>query len=184
MVDLPAPDEAGEPQHPGRLALDPRMGLAADIERLPLDVARAAKREVDHPRRRRGVGQFVDQDEAAERAVVRKRLEHDRAVGIDLGDADLVELERARREMLEAVDVDPVLGRLDGGRDGLGGELEPVAAPGQQRVLVHPHDGRFELVGDGGRVGGMGDNIAAPAIDRIGEGQDDRLAASRARDLL
>ena len=37
-------------------------------------------------------------------------LEHDRPVGRDLGDADLVQLQRLGREMLQRVDVDLVLG--------------------------------------------------------------------------
>ena len=37
-------------------------------------------------------------------------LEHDLAVGRDLGDADVVQRERLRREMLERVDVDLVFG--------------------------------------------------------------------------
>ena len=58
----------------------------------------------------------------------RIRLEHDLAVGRDLGDADRVEPERRRREMLERVDVDLVFGLLDGRGDGLGAELQPIAA--------------------------------------------------------
>ena len=83
MVDLPAPRQAGEPQHRRLLALQPGMGLAADVERLPMDILRPPQREVQHARRDRRIAELVDQDEAAERAVGRAAmlvaigLEHD-----------------------------------------------------------------------------------------------------------
>ena len=45
------------------------MGLAADLQGLAVDVERPAQREMEHARRDRGVGQLVDQDEPAERAI-------------------------------------------------------------------------------------------------------------------
>ena len=98
MVDLPAPRQAGEPQHRRLLALERGMRFAADVEVLAVDVERAAQREVEHPAGDRGVGQLVDQDEPAERAVGaraldRIRFEHDLAVGRDLGDADRIKLQ-------------------------------------------------------------------------------------------
>ena len=85
--------QAGEPQHRRFLALDRRVGLAADVEMLAMDVERAAKREMDHPACDRGIGQLVDQDETAQRAIGaeafdRIRLEHDLAVGGDFVNAD------------------------------------------------------------------------------------------------
>ena len=67
MVDLPAPRQAGQPDDRRLLALLRRMRLAADVDMLPVDVLRAAQREVDHAGGDRRVGQLVDQDEAAER---------------------------------------------------------------------------------------------------------------------
>ena len=160
------------------------MGLAADVEVLAVDVVRAAQREVEHPAGDRGVGQLVDQDEAAERAVGARalggiRLEHDLAVGRDLGDADRIELQGRRREMLERVDVDLILRLLDRRGDRLRAELQPIAAAREQLLLGHPHDRRFELVGGLGRVGRRGDHVAARAIDLVGQGQRDRLAGDR-----
>ena len=114
MVDLPAPDRPVNHSTAGFWPLMRGVGLAADVEMLAMDVERAPKREMQHSARDRGVGQLVDQDEAAERlvrarALDRIRLEHDLAVGRDLGDADGVEAERRRGEMLERVDVDLVL---------------------------------------------------------------------------
>ena len=112
-------------------------------------------------------------------SVDRIRLEHDLAVGRDLGDADRVQCQRRRREMLERVDVDLILGLLDRRGDHLRAELQPIAAPGQQLVLGHPHDRRLELVGGLGRIAGRGDHVAARAVDFVGEGQGDRLAGDR-----
>ena len=96
MVDLPAPDRPVNHSTAGFWPFMRGVRLAADVEMLPVDVVRAAQREVEHARGDRRVGQLVDQDEAAERAVGaravdRIRLEHDRAVGRDLGDADRVQ---------------------------------------------------------------------------------------------
>ena len=120
----------------------------------------------------RGVGQLVDQDEAAERAVGAGSfdgigLEHDLAVGRELGDADRIEAQRLRREMLERVDVDLIFGCLDRRGDSLRAELHPVAAAGEQLLVRHPHDRRFELVGGFGRIGRSGNHVAARAVDLV-----------------
>jgi hypothetical protein len=79
-----------------------------------MDILRAAQREVQHPGANRAVGDLVDQDEAAQRAVVGIGLEHDRLVGRQFGHADRVEFQRLGRKMLHRVDVDRVFGLLDG----------------------------------------------------------------------
>jgi len=116
-------------------------------------------------RSNRGVGQFVDQDEPAQCAAVDIGFEHQGAVGGHLGDTDIVEFERLGGEMLASIDRERIFGRGDRRRDGLGSKLEPVTAPGQQWLVIHPHDRRLELVGGFGRVVGRGDDIAARAID-------------------
>ena len=68
--------KAGEPQHGRLLVLEPGMMLAADVCGLPVDVLRTAQREVKHPRRDGGVADLVDQDEAAERAILLIGFEH------------------------------------------------------------------------------------------------------------
>ena len=175
MVDLPAPRQAGEPQHRRLLALQPGVGFAADVERLPMDVLRPPKGEVQHARGDGGVGELVDQDEAAQRAgwaeppcSVAIGLEHDRPVGGDFGDADRVQVERLRRQLFERVDVELMLGLGDGRGGGLGAELQPIAAAGDHRLVGHPDDGRFELVGGVRRVLGRGDDVAARAVDLLG----------------
>src|SRR3546814_9664541 len=89
-----------------------------------MDILRAAQAEVQHARRDRRVGDLVDQDEAAERMVIAIGLEGDRLVGRQFDDADAVELECFRREMVERVDVDLVLWLLDRRRHALCRELE------------------------------------------------------------
>ena len=70
----------------------------------------AAQRKVQDARRRScALRHAVDQDEAARVAVVDVGIERDRLVEVKIADADLVELQRLRREMLERVDVDLVL---------------------------------------------------------------------------
>ena len=64
------------------------------------------------------VAQPVDEDEAAERAVVGVRLERDRPVELQLAHADVVQLEPLGRQLLQGVDVDLVLQRRDGRRHG------------------------------------------------------------------
>ena len=70
------------------------MRLLVDLDRLPVDVLRAAQREVQQPRADRVVGQPVDQDEAAGVAVLRVGIERDRLVEIEVADADLVQMQR------------------------------------------------------------------------------------------
>ena len=152
------------------------MRFGADVERLPMDVLRAAQAEIDHPRGNRAAGQFVDQDEAPKRAAVAIRLEHDRLIGGDFGDADRVQIERLGGEMLHAVDRQRIFGRLDRRRYGPRAELQPVSSTRDQRLVGHPHDGRVKLIGGLGRVGGGGNHIAARTVDFVGQAQGDRLA--------
>ena len=78
--------------------------------------------------------------------------------------------------MRHGVDVDLVFGLLDAGRDGLRAQLEPIGAADQHGVVVQPHQRRLELVRDLRRILGGRDDIAARAVDLVGEGQRDRLA--------
>ena len=153
IVDLPDTRQPGQPHHRrGGGSFCAGAGGLVDPDVLPVDVVRTAQREVQQAGTDRDVGQLVDDDEAAGVAVVGVRVERDRPVEADVAHADLVELERRRREMIEVVDVDPVLRVADRGADGAGADLHQVRPPGQHRVLVHPDDVGLELVGDlGGR---------------------------------
>lgn len=112
-----------------------------------MDVLGAAQRMVDHARRDRRIRRAVDQDEAAQGDALVVSLEHDRAVGIDLGQSDIVERQRVGRAFLLAVDVDDMAGRLHGRADQLRAELERIASSRHQRRIGHPDDLGDELVG-------------------------------------
>ena len=153
--------EAGEPEHRRSLAFGGRAALLGDVERLPVDVLRAAQREMDHAGPHSAVADPVDDDEAAGVVIVGVGIKRDRLIETDIAQANLVQLELLGRQMLERVDVDLVLELGDRRRDGLGAGLQPVRPAGQQRLSRHPDDGGFELVGDLWRIAGGGQHVAA-----------------------
>ena len=106
---LPRAGETGEPDHARVVAHQLAARLGGDVDRLPVHVGGAAQREVQQAGADGGVGDAVDEDEAAHVAVVDVGIERDRPVGARSADADLVEVERLGREVLERVDVDLVL---------------------------------------------------------------------------
>ena len=112
MVDLPAPDRPVNHSTAGFWFFSAACASRRDVERLPMDVLRAAQREVQHARRDRGVGQLVDQDEAAERRGLSRRA-RTRAAGRSRGCATPIALSSsvlaARCSM--RVDVDLVFRR-------------------------------------------------------------------------
>src|SRR5438045_3974289 len=83
--------QAGEPQDAGLLAGVLGAGGLADVERLPMDVGSPPERKVNEPHAHRIVGEAVDDDEAAELAVIRIRSKSDGAIEIDVANADLVQ---------------------------------------------------------------------------------------------
>src|SRR5690606_3705509 len=105
---LAGPGQAGEPQHQRLLALQGGAFGAADVERLPLDVGGPAQGEADQAGAGRLIGLAVDQDQAAEVAAVGVGLEGQGRVEVQVADGDVVELERAGREVFAGLDIDPV----------------------------------------------------------------------------
>ncbi|EEF93550.1 hypothetical protein CATMIT_01818, partial [Catenibacterium mitsuokai DSM 15897] len=107
--------QAGEP-HAARLL---PLGLGArglvDVDRLPVDVLGAAQGEVERAGGDGGVGLAVDQDEAAELAIVAIGLERDRLVQAEVAPGHFVEFEPARGQLGLGVDVDLVLDLGDAG---------------------------------------------------------------------
>ena len=65
--------EAGEPDDGRLLAVDDRAGRLVDLDRLPVHVVGPAQREVQQAGGDGGVGEPVDEDEAAHVAVRRRR---------------------------------------------------------------------------------------------------------------
>ena len=91
--------------------------------------------------------------------------------------ADLVQLERLARHMVEIVDIELVFEARNGGRGGLAPAFDGVGAAGQHRLLVEPHDTRGDLVGNRRRLLNAGNDVAATDIDLLGKGQRDGVAA-------
>ena len=171
--------KAGEPQHARLLALDAGPRRLVHVERLPVDVLRAAQREMHQPGAHGRVGQAVDQDEAARIAVLGIRIERDRLIEREVADADLVQRERLRGEMLERVDVDLVLRLRDRRRDDFRADLHPVRASRQHRLVGHPDDRDVELVRDPGWPVGRREYVATAHVDLVLERDRDRLAGDR-----
>jgi hypothetical protein len=78
-----------------------------------------------------------------------------------------MKLERLGRELRQGLDVDLILGLLDGARDRLRGELEPVGATDPERLVPHPNQCRLELIGNLRRVCSIGDHVTAAAVDLV-----------------
>ena len=122
------------------------------------------------------VGEAVDQDEGAGRAVLVVGVERDRLAGGEVAEADLVQREPARGVFLERVDVDAVPDRGDGARRPDIADAHEVGAPGQHRLLVHPQQMAGELVGDRRAFGGADQDVAARDIDLVLQRERHRLA--------
>ena len=118
MVDLPAPDRPVNQSTHGFWPFSAGARGLVDLERLPVDVgARGAAPKSIMPGADRGVGEAVDQDEAARVAVLGVGIEGDRLGRVEIAEADFVELQRLAGDVLERVDVDLVLELGDrGGR--------------------------------------------------------------------
>src|ERR1700728_2980456 len=100
---------AGQPHHARSLPLQRRTRLLVDVERLPVNILRSAQREVQRTGGQRVMRDAIDQNEAAEIAATGVWLECDRAVELELADANLVELEAFGRQVLPGVDIELVL---------------------------------------------------------------------------
>ena len=74
-----------------------------------MDIGRATQTEVDHAGAGGRVGEAVDENERAGLAILRVRVERDRRRGREVAQADLVERQRARRDVLQRIDIDLVL---------------------------------------------------------------------------
>ena len=144
-----------------------------------MDVLATAQAEMQHPCANGVVGDLVDQDEAAQRAIFCIGIKDDAPVGRNLANPDLIQIQRLRCEMFHRIDVDFVFWFGDCYADHLRAQFEPVAAADDERLVVHPHDGGFELVSDFGRVVGSGKHIAAGTIDFLFQSDRDGLARNR-----
>ena len=146
-----------------------------------MDVVRATQRDVDQAGRDRVIRQAIDEDDAAQVAVVRIGFQDHGPIQLQRAHPDLVEVQGLGGRVLERVDIhlvaEPRHRRRRHGR----AHLHQVGATLRHRLLVHPDEGGFELVGDGrGRVGG-GDDVAPAHVDVVGQRQRHALAGHRDR---
>jgi hypothetical protein len=81
--------------------------------------------------------------------------------------------------MRSGIDVDPMLQRGDRRRHGARSDLQPVRTTRDQRLLLHPHQMRGELVGKLGALLRIDEEIAAREVDLVGEGQRHGIAGRR-----
>ena len=178
MVDLPAPDRPVNHSTRRLLALAARRAPPCRRRRAcqwMLCARRSAKCSM--PGADRVVGQPVDEDEAAGVAVVGVGIERRSAGRGEVADADLVELERLGREVLEGVDVDLVLGLGDRGADacarrsssGRGGPAASAPRPSRRACASN-----WSATSAGASA--AADHVAARDVDLVGERQGDRLA--------
>ena len=161
-----------------------RMRLARHRKAVPMDVGRAPEPVGDHARRRRFVRLAVDQDEGAGFAILGVGVVGDRHRRRDVAEADLVEVELLRRELVEIVDVDAMFDLGDRSRRGARAELQEIGAPRQHRIGAHPDDVGGELVGDLRPAFRMRENVAAGDVEFVGERQRYGVARFGAVDLL
>ena len=113
MVDLPAPERPVYQRTQARCCLMAARAALVHLQRLPVDVLRAAQREVQHAGADRLAGQPIDDQEAA-RVVVRPiGIEGDVAIEVHVADADLVHRQRRPGQPPQRADVDLVLERRE-----------------------------------------------------------------------
>ena len=114
MVDLPAPDKPVNHNTHGFWLGERGARLLVHIDGLPVDVGGAPQGEVDDAHADGAVGEAVDDDEAAEVAVLAVGGERHRLAEIEIAHADLVQFEGLGGDVLQGVDVDLVFGVLEG----------------------------------------------------------------------
>lgn len=151
------------------------MGALVDFDRLPMNVFGAAEREMNQARADGAIGQAIDQDETAGVAVLNVGIKGNWLVEAQVADADLVELQRFRRQLFQGVDVDLVLDVGDGRQGELRADLDPVLSAGQHRLLGHPDDRHLELVGHARQRIDAGQHIAAADVDLVFQHDGDGL---------
>ena len=148
MVDLPAPDRPVNHSTLGFCEFCRARETPVDVDGLPMDVLRTAQREIKHAGTDGAVSQSVDQDESAQRRILRIGIERNRQIKLELADANVVEFQALGRLLLERIDIDLVLQRRHRRRYRARADFHQVGAALQHRLVVHPHHGGAELAGD------------------------------------
>ena len=171
--------QAGEPQRPGPLVLEPGTIGAGDRRVLPEHVGGAAQAVGHHTGGDGLVALAVDQDEGAGGMILGVDVEGQRRVGGDRGAADLVEAQCRRRVLRERVDVEPVGQPAYVGRYRACAELQQIGSAEAQRLVAHPDEVGGEAVIDRRPRAGMRQHVAAGDVDLVGERQRHGIAGAR-----
>ena len=167
--------QPGEPQAARRLAKARGARGLVHVHRLPMDIAGAPQGEIDRASGGGGMGFSINQDEIGQLALLLLGRERQRRVRGEVADRDFVELQFPRGDAGLRVYIDAMADLGHRGVDGTGAELQPVAAAGQQRRIVHPQQVHAELVGDFARLLRGDDHIAPAGVEVAVERQGNRL---------
>ncbi len=170
--------QAGE-QHGGRLLAEACRALfGSHVSQRAVMAAGTLDDRIgdDHARTDGTVGEPVDDDEGTGGAVLRITVQRDGRIQANPDLADLVELEAARRALLQCIHVHRVGDAGDGARHVAGGALDVVFLARQHRLFAHPHQHGVEAVGDARQVVGMHQHVATGYVDLVFQRQSDRLA--------
>jgi hypothetical protein len=159
--------QAGEPQHAGFWFLS-RVRVAADVERLPVDVLRAAQAKCSMPAATvalviLSIRMNPPSVRLSRRPRTRSACRCSSATPIAFSSSVLA----ARCSIV--LTLTTILGLLHRRRHHLRAELQPIGAARHAALVGHPDERRFELVGDFRRIVGGRDDIAARAIDFVGK---------------
>src|SRR5690606_40436439 len=130
----------------------------------------------DHARANGAVGEPINDDECAGGAVLCVTIQSDGRVQADPHLTDLVELQAARRPLLQGVHIYRVVDTCDGTRHIAGRTLDVVFLARQHRLFAHPYQHRVEAVGNARQVVGMHQHVATGDVDLVFQGQRDGFA--------
>ena len=150
-----------------------------DRARLGKDVERSPQREANHAGSDGAVALSVDENEGAGAAVVGIWVNGYRRHGRDVAEGNLVELERARCEMLEGIDVDLVLDRGDVSAGPRRADAHQVGAAGQKRLLSKPDDVSCKRIGDLWARARLDEKVPACHVDFLGESDRHGIPGAR-----
>ena len=168
--------QPGEPDHGRSMARADCASCFVHLDLLPVDVVGSAQCEVEHSGTHRVLGDPVDDDESAGLTLIGIGVEGHRTIGSQIADPDFVQFEGGRREVLEGVDVDAVLGLADRHADGLRPDAHEIGTAGKHRILVHPDEMGLELVRETRRGVRTADQIATTGVHIVGEHHGHRLS--------
>ena len=126
--------------------------MLVDIDRMPMNIMRPAQGMIDHPCANSGIGETIDQNKVARVPVITVTVEHDRRLGRNIADADLVHLQGSCRLLRETIDIDGIFQRCNGRADAIDLCAADIAPPRYHGLFVKPDHMRHELISQMGPV--------------------------------